>query len=201
MANNIVNIFTHDTTIESKDKITETLSKYTEKTVNKNKSITYQEISTHYFLQNDKWYMDFFSEIEQFKEQVEDYKYGSKNISFPLNNENINKELKFIVYNKLFSDEWKLQSVLSSQMSFIRRLSEFINEKYPNINSFKELDLDKVNIKWIDWLNGKNIKTISTSKTFNREYESKTFIANYLNSIINLFNTLTDEREEWEKDK
>ena len=31
MANNVVNIFSHNTTTKSKDKITETLSKYTEK--------------------------------------------------------------------------------------------------------------------------------------------------------------------------
>ena len=73
------------------------------------------------------------------------------------NNENINKEMKFIVYTKLFSDEWGLQTVLIGQMQFIRRLAEFINEKYPNINSFKDLDLEKANIQWIDWLSNLNI--------------------------------------------
>lgn len=75
-----------------------------------------------------------FGNIEQFKKQVEDYKYNNKNISFSFNNENINKEMKFIVYNKLFSDEWGLQTVLIGQRSYIRRLVEFINKKYPNIN-------------------------------------------------------------------
>ncbi len=54
MANNIVNIVTHDTAIKPKDKITETLSKYIEKTINEDKSVTYIEISTTYFLENDK---------------------------------------------------------------------------------------------------------------------------------------------------
>ena len=143
MKNNITSIFKQDTVNNSNDKITETLSKYTEKKVNKDKSITYTEIPTTYFLENNKWNIDFFAGIEQFKEQVENYKYPNKNISFPFNNENINKEMKFIVYNKLFSDEWCLQTVLMGQMQFIRRLAEFINEKYPNINSFKELDLEK----------------------------------------------------------
>ena len=49
--------------------------------------------------------------------------------------------MKFIVYNKLFSDEWGLKSALIGQNQFIRQLSRFINEKYPNINSFKELFL------------------------------------------------------------
>ncbi|MGU8471615.1 tyrosine-type recombinase/integrase [Clostridium perfringens] len=201
MTNNVVNIFTQDIVNNSNDKITETLLKYTEKKVNKDKSITYTEIPTTYFLKNDKWHIDFFGNIEQFKEQVENYKYTNKNISFPFNNENINKEMKFIVYNKLFSDEWGLQTVLTAQMQFIRRLAEFINEKYPNINSFKELDIEKANIQWIDWLNGRDISTILTSKRLDKKYEIKSTIANFLKFIITLFNSLTDERDEWEKDK
>lgn len=46
MTNNIINIRTHNTIVESKDKITETLSKYTEKVINENKSVTYTEIPT-----------------------------------------------------------------------------------------------------------------------------------------------------------
>ena len=108
--------------------------------------------------------------------------------------------MKFIVYNKLFSDEWSI-TTLRYQTGFINRLAEFINKKYPNINSFKELNLEKVNIQWIDWLNSKNIKTTSISKVLNNEYKNKTAISNYLEFIITSFDNLTDEREEWEKDK
>lgn len=205
MTTNITSIFRHDTANNSNDKITETLSKYTEKKVNKDKSVTYTEIPTTYFLDNDKWNIDFFDEIEQFKEQVENYKYSNKNISFPFNNENLNKEMKFIVYNKLFSDEWGLQSVLMGQMQFIRRLAKFINEKYPNINSFKELDLEKANIKWIDWLDENDINTTRRdnymSKLTGKDVISKTDSAHFLENTISWLNQLTDEREEWEKDK
>ncbi|MEQ3457578.1 tyrosine-type recombinase/integrase [Enterococcus cecorum] len=200
MTNNIINILTNNRIVEVKDKITETLSKYTEKVINEDKSAIYTEIRITYFLENNKWHIDFFRDIEQFKEQVKNYKYANKNISFPFNNGNLNKEMKFIVYSKLFSDEWGLQSVLTGQRQFIRRLAEFINEKYPNINSFKELDLEKSNIQWIDWLNSKNIKTVSTKNVLGKDYENKTAIANYLEFIINTFYILTDEREEWEKD-
>ena len=205
MKNNITNVFRQDAANHLNDKITETLSKYTEKKVNKDKSVTYKEIPTTYFLDNDKWHIEFFGDIEQFKEQVENYKYSNKNISFPFNNENINKEMKFIVYSKLFSDEWGLQAVLMGQLQYIRRLAKFINEKYPNINSFKELDLEKVNIKWIDWLNSNNIKTIrkhnQNSKLLKKTSFTKTEYANFLEKVINFFNQLIDEREEWEKDK
>jgi integrase len=205
MTNNIINILTHNTTIESKDKITETLSKYTEKKVNEDKSVTYTEIATTYFLDNDKWHIDYFGNIEQFKEQVENYNRSNKNISFPFNNENINKEMKFIVYNKLFSAEWGLQATLLGQMQFIRRLAEFINKKHPNINSFKELDLEKANIQWIDWLNSNNIKIMRkdsyNSKIMGKDVFSKTDSANFLVNTIGWINKLTDKREEWEKDK
>lgn len=144
MTNNITSIFTQNTINVSTDKITKTLSKYTEKIINKDKSITYTEIPTDYFLENDKWHIDFFSNIEQFKKQIEDYNYSSRNIFFLFKNENINKEMKFIVYNKLFSDKWGVRSSFTNQMQFIRQLSKFINEKYPNINSFKELNLEKL---------------------------------------------------------
>lgn len=205
MTTNITSIFREDTVNNSNYKITKILSKYTEKKVNKDKSVTYTEIPTTYFLDNDKWNIDFFSKIEQFKEQVENYKYANKNISFTFNNENINKEMKFIVYNKLFSDEWSLQAVTITQMQFIRRLAEFINEKYTHINSFKELNLEKVNIQWIDWLDNLNItittKHINDSKIYGKDIYYKSPIANFLETAIKYFNTLIDEREEWEKDK
>ena len=201
MTSNTTSIFRQDTVNNSNDKITETLSKYTERKVNKDKSVTYKEVPTTYFLDNNKWHIDFFKDIEQFKEQVENYKYTNKNISFPFNNENINKEMKFIVYNKLFSDEWGLKAVLLGQMSHIRQLAEFINKKYPNINSFKELDLEKANIQWIDWLNDSGVTTIKTSMILDKKYENKTSVTNFLGFIIDNFNTLIDEREEWEKDK
>lgn len=200
MTSNITNIFREETINGSNDKITETLSKYTEKIVNEDKSITYVEIPTTYFLENNKWHIGFFAGIEQFKKQVEDYKYSSKTILFPFNNENINKEMKFIVYNKLFSDGWSLKSALQGQRQCIRLLAEFINEKYPNINSFKELDLEKATIQWIDWLNIKGINTTVTQNTLGKDYENKTAVVNFLKFITNTFATLTDEQEEWEKD-
>ena len=205
MTNNITSIFRQDTLNNSNDKITKTLSKYIKRTINEDKSVVYTEVLTTYFLENDKWHINFFGGIDQFKEQIENYKYTNKSISFPFNNENINKEIKFIVHNKLFSDEWALKSALNSQMQYIRQLAKFINEKYPNINSFKELDLEKANIQWIDWLDSNNIKTVEkntlASKIYGKNCFMKTPSANFLENIVNMFNQLIDEREEWEKDK
>lgn len=187
------------------DKITETLSKYTEKIINLDKSVTYKEIHTSYFLNNNKWSIDFFNGIQQFKKQIKNYKYSNKDISFLFNNENINKEFKFIVYNKIFNEEWSLLTLTTSQKYIIKKLTKFINDKYPTINSFKELDLKKANMQWIDWLNINNIKTIQndsyTSKLVGKEVYCNRPIANFLENLIIYFNELLDEREEWEKDK
>ena len=78
------------------DNISKTLSTYTEKIVNKDKTITYKEISTSYFLESNRWNINFFSTIEQFKEQVRNYRGYHKNILFEFNNNTITKEFKFI---------------------------------------------------------------------------------------------------------
>lgn len=205
MTTNVTNIFTKDISNKQKVKITETLSKYTEKIINKDKSVTYREIQTTYFLENDKWHIDFFRNIEQFSNQVESYKKANRHIFFYFNNKNVNKEVKFIVYSKLFSHEWRLSSVLTAQMQLLRRFAEFINKKYPNINSLSELDLEKTNIQWIDWLNSKNIKILKRDNKGSKRVGTDLFIqtatAGFLHYILGYFNNLMDERDEWEKDR
>ena len=204
MKNKVINISTQNTVNIYNDKITETLSKYTEKIVNEDKSVIYTVIHTTYFLEMDKWNIDFLGNIEQFKTQAKNSKYIGKYISFLFNNETIIKEMKFIVYKKLFCDEWSLSTTLNGQNQFIKRLAEFINEKYPNINSLTDLDLEKANLQWIDWLNSKNIKTITkynnTSKLCGKDCFGKTAYANFLKNVIYWLNQLTDERDELEKD-
>lgn len=205
MVNNIVNIPINKAVLKSNDEITKILSKYTEKIINKDKTITFNEIITPYFLVNDTWNIDIFGEIEQFKDQFKNCKCINKHIMFSLNNKNINKEMKFIVYNKLFSNTWSLASTFGTQYSCIKRLNEFINKKYPTISSFKQLNFERTYIEWIDWLNNKNIKITkidnTTSKLCGKNVISNTPIANFLKIIISSFEVLTDKREEWEKDR
>ena len=83
------------------------------------------------------------------------------------------------------------------QMQFIRRLAKFINEKYPNINSFKELDLEKANIKWIDWLDENNINTTERynymSKLSGKDVIAKTPSAHFLENTISWLNQLNHQ--------
>ena len=187
------------------DNISKTLSTYTEKIVNKDKTITYKEISTSYFLESNRWNINFFSTIEQFKEQVRNYRGYHKNILFEFNNNTITKEFKFILYSKIFLEHWSLSNVFNTVRGYIIKLNEFINEKYPNINSLIELDLEKINIQWMNWLNNKNISIMSKNhqalKLGEKNILYKAQIVNFLKNIISFLKKITDKREEWEKDR
>mgnify|MGYP004456968171 FL=1 len=204
MNNNIINISTQNINSKFQDKITNVLSKYTEIIINEDKTVLYKDITTDYFLENNDWYLGFFGCIEQFKNQVE-YNDYNRVLCFPFNNKNIAKEIKFIVYNKLFSNQWSLKSIFSLIKYNINKLSDFLNIKYPNLTSLQQLDLQKANVQWIDWLENENIKlkrkNSTLSKLRNKNYIINTNIVNFLVNIINLFNDLNDEREEWLKDK
>lgn len=200
---NALDVLGYSNSSEYMQRIIDTLSSYTEKFVNEDGSVIYKNIKTTYFLDNNKWHIDFYGNIQQFKEQYEKFKYSNKNIAFNFKNPNVNNEIKFIVYNKLLNDEWKLSSTFINHQQFIRKLSEFINEKYPNINSILELDIEKANIKWIDWLKNNGIRTIyiKNNKAVGKFYRGTTSIANFLNVIYDYLFNLTDTREEWEKDR
>lgn len=204
MNNNIINISTQNINSKFQDKITNVLSKYTEIIINEDKTVLYKDITTDYFLENNDWYLGFFGCIEQFKNQVE-YNDYNRVPCFPFNNKNIAKEIKFIVYNKLFSNQWSLKSIFSLIKYNINKLSDFLNIKYPNLTSLQQLDLQKANVQWIDWLENENIKlkrkNSTLSKLRNKNYIINTNIVNFLVNIINLFNDLNDELEEWLKDK
>ncbi len=188
-------------TNQHKDKMTTTLSSYIEKNINYDGTVNYNEVETNYFLENNKWHIDFFRDISQFKEQVQNYKYKPKNIIFNFSNPNINKEVKFIVYNKLFSDDMKIISILITQMPLISRLTEFINKKYPKLNSILDLELNKVNIEWTDWLVSNGVKIIKTTKVAGYDdYEVKSPSAKFLINIYEKLSKLIDDRKEWEKD-
>lgn len=178
------------------------LSRYTDKIINADKSITQKDIPTDYFLKNNTWSTDFFYSLNQFKSQDN---CGNKTfILFNINNTNLNNELKYIVYNKIFTESWGLHSIHFHAIN-IKRLCMFINEKYANVNSLTELEIKKVKIQWVDWLRNNNIQTSAKVKWIKdcKEEIKETLntTAKYLENLINYFETLIDKREEWEKER
>lgn len=182
------------------NKITSTLSGYIEKIPLDDGSIYSQYINTDYFLENNCWDLDFFKNITQFSTIKDTTK--SKPFNFTFNNSNINMEIKFIVYNKIFNEEWKLPSCIPKQQSYLNRLATFINTQYPNLDSLLDLNISSAEIKWIDWLDKQGVATTKISTThIEKLYTIKTTIANFLNSMYKYLLDLVDERVEWEKDR
>lgn len=205
MKNNIV-ILGHKDLSEYNDKIISELSKYIEISIGEDKSVNYKEIETDYFLENNTWHVDFFSNIAHLKEQYDRYEMRarSKNIHFNFNNLNLNREIKYLFQQKIFSNEWSISYSIVTQSKYNKRLADFINERYPLISSILEVDLKKANFEWINWLENNNLKTIELNKALidvtGKTYYKKTAIACYLDNIYCELFELADNREEWIKD-
>lgn len=205
MKNNIV-ILGHKDLSEYNDKIINELSKYIEIFIGEDKSVNYKQVETNYLLENNSWHVDFFSNIAHLKEQYDRYEMRarSKNIHFNFNNLNLNREIKYLFQQKIFSNDWSISYSIVTQSKYNKRLADFINERYLLISSILELDLKKADFEWIDWLENNNLKTIELNKALidatGKTYYKKTAIACYLDNVYCELFELADNREEWIKD-
>ncbi|MCP1122882.1 tyrosine-type recombinase/integrase [Bacillus sp. 3103sda1] len=176
------------------------LSTYPEKTVHENGSVLIEQVNNPYFLVNDKWNVNVVGEIKQFEEVVAHYNSTAKNIYFRLNNPSLNLEVKYVYYQQLFNDLWTIKSIYNAQ-SPLKRITDFINEKYPNLSSLLDLDIEKAEREYLFWLNEKKIKTYYTQTKKIRNVTTKTSIALFLRTVYTALFQFTDKREEWKKDK
>ena len=182
--------------------ITSTLSSYEVKDISSDGKVERRLVTDDYFLVNDVWDVTIIGRIPNFGEQFKKYKSHGRYFKIPTANPTIVLELKFVFYHKLFNDEWRLIHLFNGRNSDLKKLVQFLSEKYPRLRSLLDLDIDKTEKEWIWWLNNKGINTVYTRKNLEYgEYENKSAIANFLRYMFdNLFN-LTDFREEWEKDR
>lgn len=200
MINNVIDIRYND--LENiRNTIEKTLSSYIEKFVQDDGNVKYKEVNDKYFFESDSWNVSIVGKIEQFKEEYSKYNQKRQNIVFSLNNKNINLELKYVYYKKLFNEEWSFYNVFKYQKYNIK-LIEFLNFKYPNIDSFLELDINKSEIIWRDWLQSKgiDITTKKTTKSTGKTYEITTAYVTYLRRIYDYILKELDKRDEFEKD-
>lgn len=184
------------------ERLQQELSTYTEKIVHEDGSITTNVVQNPYFLVNDTWNVNVIGTIPNFKKQFLNYKATNKNIQFEVKSPTVNLEIKYVWYNKLFRDEWTLTSAFAGQASFLRKLTVFLNEKYPTLHSLLDLEIEKAEREWMFWLSENGVKIQSTKQHHvYGEYTNKTPIANFLRTIHSYLFHLTDTREEWEKDR
>lgn len=182
--------------------ITSTLSSYEVKDVSSDGTVKRRLVKDDYFLVNDVWNVNDIGQIPNFKEQFNKCKGTTKNIKFCIENYTIGLELKFIFYHKLFNDELSFSSFFNGYKTSINKLVLFLNEKHSHLHSLLDLDVEKTEKQWIWWLNNNGVKTTQTKKTIQYgEFEVKTPTANFFRSVYGKLFNITDDREEWEKDR
>ena len=109
-------------------------------------------------------------------------------------------QFKYLIHYQLFQDKWKFSTCFNAYQVKLKKLATFLDEKYPNLNSLLDLEIEKAEKERLFWLNSKGVKTMSTQNTIYGEYTNKTVIANVLRNIYETYLNLVDTREEWEKD-
>jgi len=188
--------------LEFHERLQQELSTYTEKIIHEDGLVTTNVVRNPYFLVNDTWNIDVFGTIPNFKEQFSNYRHSLKNIRFEVKSPTVNLEIKYVWYHKLFRDEWTLSSAFIGQSTYLRKLTVFLNEKYPDLHSLLDLEIDKAEREWLFWLSENEVQIQFTKQhSVYGEYKSKTPIANFLRMIYSYLFQLTDTREEWEKDR
>ncbi|MFJ8531497.1 tyrosine-type recombinase/integrase [Bacillus sp. NPDC094106] len=140
--------------------------------------------------------------IDQFQETVENYTNKNRNLHFQINSPTVNLEIKYVWYHKLFNESWTLNSAFSSYVTNLRKISEFLNELYPSLFSLLDLDLEKTEREWMFWLEKQGITTRKIIRNVKYDkYTHKSGIAIFFRTVYSNLFTLTDTREEWEKDR
>ncbi|OTN83812.1 hypothetical protein A5819_003631 [Enterococcus sp. 7E2_DIV0204] len=160
--------FTHTYSLEEyKQKLKKILKSYTKKEILSDGSVKKTVIEDDYLLRNDTWTYDFFVLLPQFQEKLLAYRNNPVNhifiINFNSENELINLELKCLYKLKLFSEEWSIYSAFQKH-THRYRIINFMKLFYPEYSSLKELDIEKANDKYIQWLRDTGISITEKRK-------------------------------------
>ena len=182
------------------ERMRQELSIFTERIIDEDGSVVINTVSNPYFLKNDVWNIYELTKIPNFSGDSSPAYYRT-NLRFQFNSPTVNLEVKYVWYQKIFSDEWSLSTIYGVGAYKLSKLTAFINEKYGAVQSLLDLDIEKAEREWILWLSKSDLKTKKRDSSFYGEYIVQTPIARFLRLIYaNLFR-LTDSRIEWEKDR
>jgi integrase len=206
MMTNVVNLLGYDNILDYQQKITGAISCYTEKFIKGDDSVESINVITDYFISNNKWHIDFFGNISQLKSQYNNYemKARSKNIIFNFSNPELNREMKYVFHNKILCNEWSISYAIVTQSKYSKHLAQFMNDKYPKVTSLLDLDIEKTNFEWTDWVGNKGLKLIELNsaliKSTGKTYYKKTSVVSFFYNIYLFLSEVMDTREEWIKD-
>lgn len=173
------------------------LYSYKERWIDENGFVRERVINNRYFLTNDVWNIHFLESIENFKEGITKRAFNRQNVYFLFKSPLIKLEMKYYAYKKIFDDQWTMNTFMG-QANSLQRLNKFLNEKYPDLSSFLDLDIDKANRQWLFWLEEKGTATHYINKRTGNSIKSP--LAKYLLNLYTELTKLVDFRDEWEKE-
>ena len=130
---------------------------------------------------------------------VANYSYKNKNIYFRFTNPTINLEVKYVYYKQLFNDLWTISSIFGAHPTPLKKITEFLNIKYPKLSSLLDLDIDKVEREYLFWLNEKGVATQKLRQRIIQKMGLKNNSSTFLRQIYNLLFQYMDNRDEFEK--
>ena len=172
MINNVIDIRCNDLD-NIRSTIEKTLSSYIEKFVQDDGNVKYKEVNDKYFFENDSWNVSIVGKIEQFKEEYSKYNQKRQNIVFSLNNKNINLELKYVYYKKLFNEftiKWR------EEVNILNNINDIVVKEMNvcNIDSILNGEDLKVSLEG-DYKSIDKYKEIFDIKKLNAEFSKQTF--------------------------
>lgn len=185
------------------EQIRQDMSSYPNKTIHEDGSVTVRQVNSSYFLINDRWHLDKMYAIRQFRPMIDDFisEKSRKTIYFQFDNETLNLETKYIYFKRLFSHNWKISTVFQSLQNPLKKVTEFINEEYTTLTSFKQLKIDKAEQEYIEWLTERGITTKRVKKhLFYNDVEFHTSVVAILRILYTEFTKYANQQEEWKKD-
>ncbi|AKR10514.1 transposase [Bacillus thuringiensis] len=190
-----------DEQFEFHERLQQELSSYPVNIIEINGSVDIQYVKNPYFLTHDIWHTSFLETIPQFQKLVEEHS-GRQHVRFQIDSATVNLEIKYVWFHKLFKEEWRISSLFSGYATYLQKLTSFLNEKYPNLHSLLNLDIDQAEREWCFWLEQHGLPTqrkkfLVTYGT----YTHKSSLAVFLRTIYSNLFKMTDIREEWEKDR
>lgn len=179
-----------------------TLGTYEEKLITETGKIELRTVDTNYFLSNQTWNLLEISKIPNFISRSSKLSTSKKLIHFKALRPSINAELKYFFFIELFMKENQLSTLYVTYYFLLNTMVQFLNTKYSSVDSILELNIDKVEIEWGNWLmekkrrNNEQTNLIHLNHRFNKTKKYK-----FLRSVHNELLKITDTRTEWEKDR
>ncbi|SHJ88243.1 hypothetical protein SAMN02745219_03552, partial [Desulfofundulus thermosubterraneus DSM 16057] len=117
----------------------------------------------------------------------------NKTIDFSRLQPGIREEVKFFFVRRLREHTLRLRTVVVYGVCFAR-LADFLKRVYPGIESFTDLEIERVMIRWRSYLVEQGVSVNKKGRLSSTQYEA------LLQQVYQFMANFYDDREEFEKD-